>query len=154
MHQAKLPTMVAYIDSKLFPFCPRLCGIFKVWCCCIRIRGCSGAANHLLREAGFKLHATKRPYGLVLYGSSLGISNPRMASNSAPATYHGHRQHSYFAVDTGELVELRARQRTFDNAYLRTCVINLGYSAIILKLFDARFYSSTHSTLGEINISV
>jgi hypothetical protein len=49
-------TSDAYIDSKLLPFCMRLCGIFKVWRCCICIRGCSGAANHLPKAAEFKLH--------------------------------------------------------------------------------------------------
>jgi len=74
-----------------------------------------------------------------------------MNSHPQPATYYGHRQRSYFAVDTGELVELRARQRTFDNAYLRTCLGNLGYSAVILKLFDSRFYNSKHSASPRIN---
>ena len=69
-----------------------------------------------------------------------------MNSQIRPATYHGHRQQSYFAIDTGEQVELRARQRTFDNAYLRTCLVNLSYSAVILKLFDSRFYNSKYST--------
>ncbi|SRR5258706_8514936 len=69
-----------------------------------------------------------------------------MNSQPQPATYHGHRRRSYFAVDTGEQVELRARQRTFDNAYLRTCLVNLSYSAVILKLFDSRFYDSKHPT--------
>lgn len=68
-----------------------------------------------------------------------------MSSHPNPATYHGHRQRSYLAVDTGELVELRARQRTFDNAYLRTGLLNLSYSAVILKLFDGRFYNSKHT---------
>ena len=68
-----------------------------------------------------------------------------MASHSDLATYHGHRRRSYFPVDTGELVELRARQRTFDNAYLRTGLLNLSYSVLILKLFDSRFYDSKHS---------
>jgi len=73
-----------------------------------------------------------------------------MNSHPQPATYHGHRQQSYVAIGTGEQVEIRARQRTFDNAYLRTCLANLSYSAIILKLFDSRFYNSKHPT-GETN---
>ena len=68
-----------------------------------------------------------------------------MNSQLQSATYHGHRQQSYLAIDTGEQVELRARQRTFDNAYLRTCLVNLSYSAVILKLFDSRFYNSKYS---------
>jgi len=38
-------------------------------------------------------------------------------------------------------VEIRARQRTFDGAYRRTALGNLGYSLAILRLFDRRFYA-------------
>ena len=41
-----------------------------------------------------------------------------------------------------EIVELRARQRTFDGAYRRTAVGNLVYSLTVLRLFDTRFYRS------------
>jgi hypothetical protein len=41
-----------------------------------------------------------------------------------------------------ELVELRARQRTFGGAYSRTALGNLGYALTILKIFDRQFYSS------------
>ncbi|EPT00057.1 hypothetical protein FOMPIDRAFT_1101922, partial [Fomitopsis schrenkii] len=37
------------------------------------------------------------------------------------------------------VVELRARQRTFDGAYTRGALANLGYSLTILRLFDKRF---------------
>ncbi|CCA71289.1 hypothetical protein PIIN_05228 [Serendipita indica DSM 11827] len=43
-------------------------------------------------------------------------------------------------MDRAEMVELRARMRTFDQVYIRTAVMNLGYSIVILKLFDRRFY--------------
>lgn len=39
-------------------------------------------------------------------------------------------------------VELRARQRTFDGAYTRTAIGTLGYTIVVLKLFDERFYRS------------
>ena len=39
-------------------------------------------------------------------------------------------------------VELRARQRTFDGAYTRGALANLGYSLTILRLFDKRFSDS------------
>jgi uncharacterized membrane protein YidH (DUF202 family) len=45
-------------------------------------------------------------------------------------------------VDINELVELRARQRTFHGAYSRTALGNLGSSLTILRLFDRRFYRS------------
>ncbi|KAJ7938450.1 hypothetical protein B0H13DRAFT_1142690, partial [Mycena leptocephala] len=41
---------------------------------------------------------------------------------------------------SNELVELRARQRTFHGAYSRTALSNLGYALTILRLFDPRFY--------------
>ncbi|KAJ7767397.1 hypothetical protein DFH07DRAFT_808416 [Mycena maculata] len=54
--------------------------------------------------------------------------------------YRGHRANSFQAADLTELVELRARQRTFHGAYGRTALSNLGYSLTILRLFDSRFY--------------
>ncbi|KAJ6578817.1 hypothetical protein DFH09DRAFT_1148395 [Mycena vulgaris] len=54
--------------------------------------------------------------------------------------YRGHRANSFVAADLTELVELRARQRTFHGAYGRTALSNLGYSLTILRLFDPRFY--------------
>ncbi|KAF7297347.1 hypothetical protein MIND_00968100 [Mycena indigotica] len=55
--------------------------------------------------------------------------------------YHGHRALSFTATDMTELVELRARQRTFHGAYTRTALGNLGYALAILRLFDHRFYA-------------
>ncbi|GAW03060.1 hypothetical protein LENED_004750 [Lentinula edodes] len=54
--------------------------------------------------------------------------------------YRGHRAESFFASDLNELVEIRARQRTFYGAYFRTALGNLGYALTILRLFDSRFY--------------
>ncbi|KAJ7153437.1 hypothetical protein C8R43DRAFT_445754 [Mycena crocata] len=54
--------------------------------------------------------------------------------------YRGHRANSFQPADLTELVELRARQRTFHGAYGRTALSNLGYSLTILRLFDPRFY--------------
>ncbi|KDQ55947.1 hypothetical protein JAAARDRAFT_36726 [Jaapia argillacea MUCL 33604] len=62
------------------------------------------------------------------------------AGASGPHTYGGHRAYSFRAADVNELVELRARHRTFDGAYRRTALGNLGYSIAILRLFDHRFY--------------
>lgn len=57
-----------------------------------------------------------------------------------PHTYHGHKRYSFFPIDNPELVEIRARQRTFDGAYARTAIGSLAYSLVFLKLFDSRFY--------------
>lgn len=54
----------------------------------------------------------------------------------------GHRSYSFTASDVNELVELRARQRTFHGAYSRSALSALGYSLTILRLFDHRFYKS------------
>ncbi|TFK90919.1 hypothetical protein K466DRAFT_516331 [Polyporus arcularius HHB13444] len=54
--------------------------------------------------------------------------------------YRGHRSKSFYPQDVNELVELRARSRTFDGAYGRTAIGNLGYALTILRLFDRRFF--------------
>ncbi|PCH43190.1 hypothetical protein WOLCODRAFT_132687 [Wolfiporia cocos MD-104 SS10] len=53
--------------------------------------------------------------------------------------YRGHRSSSFFPEDTNEIVELRARQRTFGGAYARSAMGNLGYALTILRLFDDQF---------------
>lgn len=40
------------------------------------------------------------------------------------------------------LVEIRARQRTFDGAYGRSALGTLGYALTVLRLFDRRFFKS------------
>ncbi|KAF4611476.1 hypothetical protein D9613_003901 [Agrocybe pediades] len=62
-------------------------------------------------------------------------------SGTAPPrrTYRGHRRHSFQAEDLQELVEIRARQRTFHGAYSRTALGSLGYALTILRLFDPDF---------------
>jgi len=54
----------------------------------------------------------------------------------------GHRRQSYVTSDINELVEIRARQRTFHGAYSRTALGSLGYALTILRLFDTRFRKS------------
>jgi len=54
--------------------------------------------------------------------------------------YRGHRANSFRAIDVNELVETRARQRTFNGAYSRAALNNLGLSLAVLRLFDRRFY--------------
>ncbi|KAH9964164.1 hypothetical protein BC827DRAFT_1128202, partial [Russula dissimulans] len=52
----------------------------------------------------------------------------------------GHRRHSFICEDVDQLVELRAHQRTYDGAYMRTALGTLGYSLTVLRLFDRHFY--------------
>lgn len=57
--------------------------------------------------------------------------------------FSGHRRDSYICTDDDELVELRACQRTYNGAYVRTVLGILSYSLTVLKLFDPKFYRST-----------
>jgi hypothetical protein len=54
--------------------------------------------------------------------------------------YSGHRRESFICADVDELVELRASQRTYNGAYVRTALGTLGYSLTVLRLFDRQFY--------------
>ncbi|KAI9679191.1 MAG: hypothetical protein M1817_005210 [Caeruleum heppii] len=40
-----------------------------------------------------------------------------------------------------ELVEVRAAQRTFEGAYVRTALSQFSFALIVLKIFTAEFYS-------------
>lgn len=61
---------------------------------------------------------------------------------STCAIHRGSSRTLHSPVDIAELTELRARQRTFEGAYRRTALANLGYALTVLRLFDPRFYSS------------
>jgi len=54
--------------------------------------------------------------------------------------YRGHRAQSFVCADVNQLIELRASQRTYNGAYVRTALGNLGFSLTVLRLFDRRFY--------------
>ncbi|KAF9086989.1 hypothetical protein BGX29_008404 [Mortierella sp. GBA35] len=53
--------------------------------------------------------------------------------------YRGHRARS-LNITEEELVEVRARERTFDGAYWRTAMKAFSMGMIILRLFTASFY--------------
>lgn len=57
-------------------------------------------------------------------------------------TYHLrlHRARSV-VLSNPELVEIRAAQRTFEGAYVRTAIGQFSFALIILKIFTAEFYS-------------
>ncbi|KAF8174879.1 hypothetical protein BJ912DRAFT_989418 [Pholiota molesta] len=63
-----------------------------------------------------------------------------MSTTGTHRTYRGHRRRSFQAADVNELVEIRARQRTFHGAYSRTALSSLGYALTILRLFDPDFH--------------
>ncbi|KAL7412160.1 hypothetical protein BDY24DRAFT_110589 [Mrakia frigida] len=73
--------------------------------------------------------------------SLLPVPDFRLQSQRTPTRYRGHRRNSFTPLDNAEMIELRARQRTFEGAWQRTALVNLGYGAIVLKVFDRRFFS-------------
>lgn len=40
-----------------------------------------------------------------------------------------------------ELVEIRAAQRTFEGAYIRTSLSQFSFALVVLKIFTSEFYS-------------
>ncbi|KAL7627796.1 hypothetical protein AAE478_001991 [Parahypoxylon ruwenzoriense] len=50
-----------------------------------------------------------------------------------------HRARSVI-LTTQELVEIRAAQRTFEGAYVRTALSQFSFALIILKIFTSEFY--------------
>jgi len=51
-----------------------------------------------------------------------------------------HRARS-IQLTNDELVEMRAAQRTFEGAYVRTSLSQFSFALIILKIFTSEFYS-------------
>ena len=51
-----------------------------------------------------------------------------------------HRARSVVLTDE-ELVEVRAAQRTFEGAYVRTSLSQFSFALVVLKIFTAEFYS-------------
>jgi uncharacterized membrane protein YidH (DUF202 family) len=51
-----------------------------------------------------------------------------------------HRARS-IVLSSDELVEIRAAQRTFEGAYIRTALGQFSFALVVLKIFTAEFYS-------------
>ncbi|KAL1796045.1 hypothetical protein ACET3X_006269 [Alternaria dauci] len=51
-----------------------------------------------------------------------------------------HRARSV-VLTSAELVEIRAAQRTFEGAYVRTAIGQFSFALVVLKIFTAEFYS-------------
>lgn len=60
----------------------------------------------------------------------------------APDRYHL-REHraSSVVLTSAELVEIRAAQRTFEGAYVRTALSQFSFALVVLKIFTSEFYS-------------
>lgn len=54
--------------------------------------------------------------------------------------YRLHRAYSVVLTDD-ELVEIRAAQRTFEGAYVRTALGQFSFALVVLKIFTSEFYS-------------
>lgn len=59
---------------------------------------------------------------------------PLPQHNHPASLYRGHRRNSFRALDDAEVIELRARFRTFHGAYSRTALMCLTYAATILSV--------------------
>ncbi|KAI6840750.1 hypothetical protein KC332_g4277 [Hortaea werneckii] len=75
------------------------------------------------------------------------LSSPLSKTRHASSRYHLrlHRARSVI-LSPQELVEIRAAQRTFEGAYIRTSLGQFSFSLVVLKIFTAEFYS-----IGEWN---
>ncbi|KAF2428086.1 hypothetical protein EJ08DRAFT_651165 [Tothia fuscella] len=51
-----------------------------------------------------------------------------------------HRARSVI-LSSEELVEIRAAQRTFEGAYIRTALSQFSFALVVLKIFTSEFYS-------------
>ncbi|TKA43450.1 hypothetical protein B0A55_12964, partial [Friedmanniomyces simplex] len=51
-----------------------------------------------------------------------------------------HRARSVI-LSPSELVEIRAAQRTFEGAYIRTSLSQFSFALVVLKIFTSEFYS-------------
>ncbi|MCJ1366834.1 hypothetical protein MMC16_005964 [Acarospora aff. strigata] len=65
-----------------------------------------------------------------------------MFEHNAGDRYHLrlHRARSV-VLTPGELVEVRAAQRTFEGAYVRTSLSQFSFALVVLRIFTAEFYS-------------
>jgi hypothetical protein len=51
------------------------------------------------------------------------------------------REYGMLTLSICRLVEIRAAQRTFEGAYMRTALTQFSFSLIILKIFTSEFYT-------------
>lgn len=65
-----------------------------------------------------------------------------LQTRHATSRYHLrlHRARSVILTPQ-ELVEIRAAQRTFEGAYIRTSLSQFSFALVVLKIFTSEFYS-------------
>lgn len=73
---------------------------------------------------------------------SINFNLPLRQSRHAEDRFRlrAHRARS-IQLTTAELVEVRAAQRTFEGAYVRTSLSQFSFALIVLKIFTSEFYS-------------
>ncbi|KAH6642515.1 hypothetical protein C7974DRAFT_302087 [Boeremia exigua] len=54
---------------------------------------------------------------------------------------HAADRYRSVVLTSAEMVEIRAAQRTFEGAYIRTAIGQFSFALIVLKIFTAEFYS-------------
>jgi hypothetical protein len=82
----------------------------------------------------------KRPTfhdGLILLH---GLTRKETRNASSRYRLRLHRARSV-VLSPEELVEIRAAQRTFEGAYIRTSLSQFSFALIVLKIFTSEFYS-------------
>ena len=79
--------------------------------------------------------ATTQPFHRPSYGS-LEDHRPE---GSAPFTMHSADGNTVTVITLSELTDLRAMQRTFELAYLRTSLGEFCFACLVLKLFSSKF---------------
>lgn len=57
------------------------------------------------------------------------------------ASGSSHRTRRSVSLSTSELVEIRAAQRTFEGAYIRTAIGQFTFALVVLKIFTKEFYA-------------
>ncbi|KAF9571408.1 hypothetical protein EC968_000623 [Mortierella alpina] len=67
------------------------------------------------------------------------MATPHLLGPRNHRLYRGHRAKS-LNITEEELVEIRARERTFDGAYWRTAMKSFSMGMIIIRLFTKSFY--------------
>ncbi|KAF8428787.1 hypothetical protein EV426DRAFT_285227 [Tirmania nivea] len=66
-------------------------------------------------------------------------SPPPLQSRIPSRTSSPHKSNLHLTQD--ELVEIRALQRTFEGAYVRTALSQFSFALLVLKIFTHEFYS-------------
>ncbi|KAL8370904.1 hypothetical protein RB595_000983 [Gaeumannomyces hyphopodioides] len=90
---------------------------------------------------GLSARATEIPPLLVLQSTSAASTMFRALEPNPEDKLHLrlHRARSV-VLTSDELVEIRAAQRTFEGAYMRTALSQFSFALIILKIFTSEFY--------------